>query len=191
MSLNGVAAICVSNIDGNIILVGASYHNEGWETKSPVYILDKDNQAFHLVQSIPTVGAHDVDNFYYKGNHFLIFSEDRNSKTSRIQSGVYVWSSSSKQFEMIQYIETDGAHGAEFFEFYGDLFICVANFGDRERKRYKAVSTIWKLEENCNGAGAGSGGGGEDSESCTYSVAREFKKIAEIDTFGATDCEVR
>jgi hypothetical protein len=45
--------------------------------------------------------------------------------------------------KFLQSIPSDGAHGCEFFEFDRKLYLFIANFGDRQGKRYDAISTVW------------------------------------------------
>ena len=46
----GIAAIAVAEIKSSneIILVGASYHNQGWETKSPVFKMNTENVEIEI-----------------------------------------------------------------------------------------------------------------------------------------------
>ena len=84
----GIAACATAVIDGNTYVIAASYHDRGWQTTSTVYRLDEDSDALVIHHTIPTTGAHDVETIEYHGNHFLIFSEDRNSESVLISSNV-------------------------------------------------------------------------------------------------------
>lgn len=44
----------------------------------------------------------------------------------------------------MQAIATDGAHAAEFFIMQQQLFLAIANFGDRHNRRYDAESAVYQ-----------------------------------------------
>lgn len=103
---------------------------------------------------------------------------------------MYVWSRAKGKFVLFQDIPTDGAHAAELFEAQGKLWLAVANFGDRQGKRYEAESSVWLLADRHEGEGEGT-----ELSSCTQNVegmgsgARECKVPAPTskgDTSGST-----
>ncbi len=106
----GVAAIAVISIDNEVLLVAASYHNNGWSTKSPVYKLSykpetpllDPNRMFKKIQDIETQGAHDVELLSYKGDVYLFISEDRNDLTAHIDSKILRYSAADRNFVLIQ-----------------------------------------------------------------------------------------
>ena len=86
----GIAACAIAEIDERLYLIGASYHNNGWQTFSLVYKWNDSDRSFYEVQRIRTTGAHDVETIEYMNQHFLIFSEDRSRDSVRISSNVLI-----------------------------------------------------------------------------------------------------
>ena len=93
-----------------------------------------------------------------------------------------------KKFELLQAIESHGAHACEFFEIEGSLFLFVANFGDRQAKIYDSFSTIWQLGLNSEFT--------EKQEcSSTNNTCHDnynkflFHLVGRVSSFGATDGE--
>ena len=169
----GIAAIAIAEMNNTngIILIGASYHNEGWSTQSFVYQMNHSKYNIHnqfiLIQEINTYGAHDAELQFYNQQLFLFFSEDRNEQTSRIQSNLYKFNEIEKRFVYLQNILTDGAHAAELFVVTNYFFLIIANFGDRHNKRYKSNSELY-----------------------IYNIySDEFEIACTIETVGATDWE--
>ena len=88
LPLSGAAACAISNINGDVYLVGASYYDNGWSTESIVYLFNPTNEKFMNYQKLATYGAHDAETIYYNGSYFLFFSEDRNQHTPLVSSKV-------------------------------------------------------------------------------------------------------
>ena len=84
----GIAACATTVIDSIIHIIAASYHDSGWQTHSPVYLWNETLLSFSLLQTLPTIGAHDAETIEFQVNHFLVFSEDRNKDTVHISSNV-------------------------------------------------------------------------------------------------------
>mmetsp|Transcript_52400 Transcript_52400/g.162635 ORF Transcript_52400/g.162635 Transcript_52400/m.162635 type:complete len:193 (-) Transcript_52400:420-998(-) len=101
----------------------------------------------------------------FNNQYFLAFSEDRNEHTTQISSSVFRFDPGTESFRFLQSIPTDGAHGCELFTAQGSFLLAFANFGDRQGKRYKSKSSLWKYHE---GDGI-------------------FRLIGEVKTQGATD----
>jgi glutathionylspermidine synthase len=121
---------------------------------------------FEFSQALETYGAHDVEMIIYKNQLFLFISEDRNEKSSMISSSLYIYD--RNQFQLKQVISTDGAHASEYFiNIDNDLYLAIANFGDRLNNRYDSLSKIYKWNNLLN----------------------EMIMVAQIQTQGATDFE--
>lgn len=110
---------------------------------------------------------------------------------------MYLWSSEKGEYELLQKLQTDGAHAAELFEVDGRVFLCVANFGDRQNKRYESRSTIWEFTEeeelndtsqDCSSGIDGEGGSCSSTSFYTSAAKGSFKMIDSVDSYGATDC---
>ena len=146
----GIASVAVvAARDAGIFLALASYHggNTGWSTDSFVYHMSSANSQFELLKKIPTFGAHDAEMLLYGSSLFLFFSEDRNDKTSVIESQLFTIDLESREVVQVQAIPTDGAHGSELFVASdGSLNLAVANFGDRQGRRYASESTLWRWD---------------------------------------------
>lgn len=188
----GVAAAVLS--DNSVVLVGASYHDRGWKTRSPVFLKRSDSKdsLFHLIQELDSHGAHDIEMMQFHDSElYMAISEDRSDKSSEIQSHIYKlrWIESTVEaavttygdvsietradsttttpmFELVQAIPTNGAHASEFFILDDTLLLAVANFGNRHLKRIDAMSSVWALTENGS-----------------------FELVFEVPTRGATDWE--
>lgn len=173
VACKGVAALSILELSKDkLLLIGASYHSgEGFESKSPVYLLDASTIAddetkklpWQLIQELPTFGAHDAEMISFQGEVYAYIAQDRNQETSFIASQVYKWNVESSQFDVFQTINGDGAHGAAFYIYNDQLFLGIANFGDRHQKRYDAESKVFVLQNN------------------------NFHEIASLHTIGATD----
>jgi hypothetical protein len=88
LGVAGAAACAVHTIAGCVYLVAASYHDKGWQTRSKIFALEESSLQFQEVQQIITHGAHDAEMIEFRGRHFLIFAEDRDSGGSLINSNV-------------------------------------------------------------------------------------------------------
>ena len=90
LPVTGVAACAIAAIGDKLLLIGASYYDNGWETHSPVFSFNPVTNMFNPnpIQNIPTTGAHDVETIEYEGNHYLCFSEDRSKDSVLISSNV-------------------------------------------------------------------------------------------------------
>lgn len=169
----GAGAMAVAEAGDDIILVAASYHDNGWSTRSRVFIADARGVgagalAIKETQQIPTRGAHDAELALLDGALYLFFAEDRDDASPRIESSVLVWVPAKRAFEPLQTIPTDGAHGGKFFVGPdGAAYLAIANFGDRHGQRYEARSEVWRK------------GRGD----------ARFALFAGVDTHGATDVE--
>lgn len=191
----GVAGVAAAVLpDNSVVLVGGSYHDRGWKTRSPVFhrLSGSRSHQFRLVQELESYGAHDTELLFYGSHLYLAISEDRSDATSEIQSRIYKLNSSANseevtvtvegevqatsvvpRFELIQAIPTDGAHASEFFVLNDTLMLAVANFGNRHLKRVDAVSTIWALRD------------GSD----VHTAELPFERVCNVSTRGATDWE--
>jgi hypothetical protein len=160
----GTAAVALETLDdGSILLIGASYHDHGWQTRSHVYLMKPEQSSFHRVQLLDTQGAHDVEMIRYQGAIYLFISEDRSDESSSITSGLWRWeqgtilsqngeiAESYDGFVLKNRVNTVGAHAAEFFILDDRLFLAVANFGDRHHKRIDTDSMIYELVHRDDG----------------------------------------
>ena len=147
----GVAAIALSRtreIYGEpTYLAAASYHDNGWETESLLFIKKQEDTSFKLFQKLLTHGAHDAEMLVFNGSIFLFMSEDRVEETPKINSQLFVLDDKvpSGLFVKVQDISTDGAHAAELFvSKNSQLFLAVANFGDRLGGRILSMSSLFR-----------------------------------------------
>jgi hypothetical protein len=164
----GVAAIALESLNDKKFLAIASYHQNGWKTESLVYLMCTITNKFQILQKLETFGAHDAEMILFNNTIFLFLSEDRNEKTSKINSSLFIYNEHTESFLLKQKIKTDGAHAAELFiNKNNDLYLAVANFGNRLASRYQSYSKIYKWS---------------DSD-------QEMISVAEIKTQGATDFE--
>jgi hypothetical protein len=58
VEVRGIAACSVSAINGIHYITGASYHNNGWKTKSKVFRFDSENESLKLHQEIEATGCY-------------------------------------------------------------------------------------------------------------------------------------
>lgn len=188
----GVASCATITINNELYLIGASYYNIGWETISIVYKFNNIDKLFYKHQSILTTGPHDVETISFNGKYFLFFSEDRNDISSHINSNMFIWDDNINLFIHLQSINTDGAHASELFIINNKLFLAIANFGDRQNKRYDSFSSIWEYEEVSITSTLKESINDDECNSfinITKNNEGLFKLITKIPTYGATDFE--
>jgi hypothetical protein len=176
LTVHGAGATAAVSIGTRVYLICTSYHSSlnGWATKSPIYVADVSPEAegkgppeFSLLQEIETFGCHDAAYAMVGGQHLVLLAQDRSSRSPRINSTILVFNATTQLFDVLQSISTHGAHGGVIFEGPDRrAYVFVANFGDRKKKKYKAMSTLWQQD----GAGA----------------TAPFLKVAEVLTYGAT-----
>ena len=178
----GAGAVAVAAIGRKVYLIASSYHSSktGWATRTPIFVADDDRGGgegggieFSLLQEIDTFGCHDVSYAEINNAHYVFLAEDRSSKSPRVNSTLLVFNPSTQIFDVLQKFPTHGAHGGKLFRGPdGHAYVMIANFGDRKKKKYKAMSRLWRQQD------AASGGG----------VAL-FEKVAEVLSYGATSAE--
>ena len=92
----------------------------------------------------------------------------------------------------MQAITTDGAHAAEFFVMQQQLFLAIANFGDRHNKRYDSASTVFRYMSSVSHdleCLSVSEGGDSVCLASNANALGQFQLLASVNTFGATDWE--
>lgn len=124
-------------------LFTTTYHDGDYDTKSSLYVLDHQKK-FQFYQSFQTTAPHDVEAFNFKGTSFAFISSERDDSYPHLDSSLYVYNEKKGKFVLHQTIPTDGAHAAKYFEAAQNSWLAVANFGDRQRKRFKAESALFK-----------------------------------------------
>eukprot|EP00854_Cymbomonas_tetramitiformis_P016985 gene16985-20189_t len=124
-------------------LFTTTYHDGDYDTKSSLYVLDHQKK-FQFYQSFQTTAPHDVEAFNMKGNSFAFISSERDDSYPHLDSSLYAYDEKKGKFALHQNIPTDGAHAAKYFEAAQNSWLAVANFGDRQRKRFKAESALFK-----------------------------------------------
>lgn len=184
ITVPGIAACATDVIDGVVYVITASYHDRGWQTTSTVYRWDNEVEILKTHQTLSTTGAHDAETIEYQEKHFLVFSEDRNRDTVLIDSNIYVWNTTTLSYSHMQAIPTDGAHAAEFFIMNQQLFVAIANFGDRHNARFEAVSSVYRFV-----LGGSASDDKEDSDKQQCSIRGKFELQTTVNTVGATDWE--
>jgi EPTP domain len=170
----GAGSMAVAEAGDELLLVAASYHDNGWSTRSRVFRADARSPAADLrfaeSQTIDTNGCHDVELQRVGGELFLFLSEDRSPTGTRIESSLLAWDASTSKFVVHQRIPTDGAHGAKLFEGPdGNAYLFVANFGDRLGGRYASRSALWRQPARGR--------------------HQQFEFVADVPSQGATDAE--
>lgn len=106
---------------------------------------------------------------------------------------MYIWNYDLQRYTHLQALPTDGAHAAEFFIANQELFLAIANFGDRHNRRYDSKSAVY-------GYLRGSGARSDELKECSSNETPEsnnsssisygnFKLLESVNTFGATDWE--
>jgi hypothetical protein len=181
LTVSGTGATAAAYLRGpdagssGIVLVAASYNSPdaSFESESEVFLWkdSQDSAMFKQIQTIETSGAHDVEVMGLGDGSLLLFvSEDRNSTTPRIRSGVFRMepTKTEQAFKLVTRLPTDGAHGAKLFVYDSKIHIAVANFGNRAAEVYDSHSALWVLDAATN----------------TWGLAAAWP------TVGATDIEV-
>ena len=97
---------------------------------------------------------------------------------------IYIWNTTTLSYSHLQAVPTDGAHAAEFFIMNQQLFLAIANFGDRHNARYHAESAVYRYVE-----GEYSDDLNEHSEKQQCLLGGEFELVTTVNTVGATDWE--
>jgi len=82
---------------------------DSMSTESPVLRWNASAKRFEPFQAIPTIGAMDWTHFVISGYHFLAVANAFNGYSTRVDSGGYVWHSSS--FVVFQTFEVSECSG--------------------------------------------------------------------------------
>ena len=141
----GCGATTTAVVDGRLYLIAASYvtRETGWRTRSRVFALNAAETAFESHHDLPTVGAHGVATLEHGGRHWLFFSNDKDERSPRQDSELFVWTNG--RYASAQKVRTDGAHAAELFAAGGTAYLAVANLGDRGGS-YRRDSSVYELD---------------------------------------------
>lgn len=121
--------------------------------------------SFAIVQEVRTSGARDWEAFIVNGTAYLAVANSYNDSTYNIKSRIYRHSASSGRFELVQKIDTSGAHDWEAFTVSGNTYLAVANYYDGNT--YNIKSHIYRHS----------------------AISGQFELVQEIDTSGALDWE--
>ena len=157
-----------NTVDGGKYLVVANYYNSSYNTMSCVYRHSAVSGQFELFQEVPTVGAWDWEAFTIDAVTYLAVANSFDGTTQSPLSRIYRYSTTSRQFEMLQELSTGGlAHDWKAFSMGGVMYLAVANYRD--------------------------GSGQKIIDSCVYrhsAVLDQFEVVAKVATAGAVDWEV-
>lgn len=192
MPVLGAGSIAVVEIGTRIFIVASSYHSSktGWTTQTLVFVAENIvggetsvGVHFELHQEIETVGCHDANYAFVRGIHFVFLSQDRNSASPHVNSTLLTFNPATQLFQTLQQMATYGAHGAKVFEGpSGHAYVFVSNFGNRKKKKFKAVSTLWRQNTAVVDAS-----NAEEVETARTSFL--FSEVAHVRTYGATSAE--
>jgi len=87
------------------------------------------------------MGAIDWEYFEIEGYHYLAVANHHNNTTGTINSIIYRWNNSIRQFEFYQAIRTNWAYDWEFFTIGDNFFLVVAN--NRNATSYNIDSVLY------------------------------------------------
>eukprot|EP00438_Fugacium_kawagutii_P016462 Skav211455 [mRNA] locus=scaffold379:130542:131870:- [translate_table: standard] len=119
---------------------GASRHN----IDSKIYKWNAASSSFEVQQNIPTSGAHGLAAFIIADVQYLAVANyyDSDVASHNIASKIYQWNASSGSFEVLQNIQTSGAHGWADFTMADVQYLAVANYFDGTS--YSIDSKVYK-----------------------------------------------
>lgn len=174
----GAASVALANISGHMHLIASSYppdHHSDAFKETRVYKLQEPSggsqggfEGFVETQVLRTQGCRDAELGTVGRLVIAYLSEDSNADKTATTSQVCRYNAAAKRFEPMQRLPGDGNHAAELFEGPdGAAFLAVANFGDRDARRHRAQSSVWRYSND----------------------VKHFLQIATVQTFGATDWE--
>ena len=120
---------CVESyiIEGEVYLAAGGYNFFGYSVDSYIYKWNQDAAAFERYQSIPTVGATDVEWFSAGDDIFLAVANYYDGNTFLHNSNIYKWNTDTRQFDLFQNILTSGVFDFEGFTIDGTTYLAVAN----------------------------------------------------------------
>jgi 6-phosphogluconolactonase (cycloisomerase 2 family) len=132
-ALDGATYLAVANMnDGSTI-----------NLKSRIYRHSAMSDRFELVQEVDTSGARDWEAFTLDGATYLALANQYDGSTFNVKSRIYRYSAMSDQFELVQEVDTSGAHDWEAFTLDGATYLAVANYHDGITSKVK--SRIYRL----------------------------------------------
>ncbi|XP_052793587.1 adhesion G-protein coupled receptor V1-like [Mya arenaria] len=124
----GAQAVEVVDIDGNLFLAVANYYDsvdKTYQVDSKVYKFDTSGQ-FSQHQSLPTLGAIDVEHTKIRSLDILIIANNRDNTVSSPQkSDVYRWDVTQLGFVLHERLETNRVQDVEIFTAFDDTVYAV------------------------------------------------------------------
>ena len=153
-------------IGGTDFLAVANMQNDtSDQVQSVVYRYDNVTESFEPFQAINTSGAIDWEHIATGNADFLAVANYRTSNTYNVKPVVYVYNSTSAQFEFFQEIDVTGVVDLEHFRI-GDVdFLAVMSYYDGSS--YAVESAVYRYDN----------------------AADMFVPFQVLDTIGALDCE--
>ncbi|XP_070539294.1 thrombospondin-type laminin G domain and EAR repeat-containing protein-like [Ptychodera flava] len=131
-------------IDGQYFLAIAKFvDGTQYATNSPVLKWNNATQKFENFQKFKSIGGFDFEHFSVKSSkneilHFLALANAYDGIKYSVNSTVYLWNASQKQFEHFQDLATEGAHHFAPIIWQGNMYLAVAN--------YVSKSVVYKLK---------------------------------------------
>ena len=119
-------------INGHNYLAVANGHSgtnssRTYHVDSVIYIWDNITNIFEEYQKIPTIGACSWEHLTINGNVYLGIANRRSETKYNIDSKIFKWSDSDKDFKEIQLINTYGAYDLESFTIDGYTYLGISN----------------------------------------------------------------
>eukprot|EP00043_Microstomoeca_roanoka_P012905 m.125576 g.125576 ORF g.125576 m.125576 type:complete len:465 (+) comp15623_c0_seq1:149-1543(+) len=117
------------------------------QINSEIFKWNHDTREFVSFQNISTKNALDWEHFVMAGIHYLVAANhyDDSISSYQINSLVFQWSSSSKQFEFFQTLPTNGAFEWKHFAINGVDHLVVANKFDSNSEVFQWSNALLKF----------------------------------------------
>jgi len=153
-------------INGEHFIAGAFYRTSTYRLKSVVYRFNETQQTFDLFQQIDTLGCGRWEHFEIGTSHFLAGAYYHSGGTLELQSQIFRFNSTARQFELFQAIPTTGASDCEYFRIGDASFLAYASFYS-DTTATNTTSEIRRFNETTN----------------------RFESFQNVSTIGASDWE--
>ncbi|XP_033104158.1 thrombospondin-type laminin G domain and EAR repeat-containing protein-like [Anneissia japonica] len=143
---NRVVGMKAFDINGRMFLfVANQLEGSSSTTTSRLFVINDDTGDFEVHQLFMTYEPIDVSYLRANnGNRYLLITNYKNFNVYEIDSVVYQWNNTEKQFSQIGLLRNKGAFYSTLFEIDGQIFAGIANHYDTS-DQYNVLDVIFKM----------------------------------------------
>jgi len=114
----------------NYLVIANHHYNTSYNTDSKIYKWNTGTNQFDEIQSIPTHGAMNWNNFTIGTNTYLTLANYSDDSSININSKIYKWNSGTNQFDEYLSVGTNGAMSWTPFTIGGKNYLALANLSN-------------------------------------------------------------